>query len=206
MRPDSWFKNPTDGGVTRCVFKDNKILSPWSQFFWSMWRIKNAEVEHGLQIKYEKYRILWLKIITLLVLRCFLQAFWINLTASICQEKSIIYILISNYILMIIVNPFPWQGYGVESKQIMPFRKNLILLDQTTIEIAEKVLKIMKLAVKPYTDYLPRNDQPWRRATSLHRTPSHEPPLSYNSHPLTMTQQLKRLPTATRLLLRQGPI
>ena len=88
----------------------------------------------------------------------------------------------------------------------MPFRKNLILLDQTTIKIAEKVLKIMKLAVKPYTGYLPRNDQPWRRATSLHRTPSHEPPLSYNSHPLTMTQQLKRLPTATRLLFRQGPI
>ena len=108
MRPDSWFKNPTDGGVTRCVFKDNKILSPWSQFFWSMWRIKNAEVEHGLQIKYEKYRILWLKIVTLLVLRCFLQAFCINLTALFCQEKSRYYILISNYILMIIVNPFPW--------------------------------------------------------------------------------------------------
>ena len=72
-----------------------------------MWRIKNVEVEHGLQIKYEKYRILWLKIITLLVLRCFLQAFCINLTALFCQEKSRNYILISNYILMIIVNPFP---------------------------------------------------------------------------------------------------
>ena len=72
-----------------------------------MWRIKNVEVEHGLQIKYEKYRILWLKIITLLVLRCFLQALCINLTASICQEESSNYKLISNYMLMIIVNPFP---------------------------------------------------------------------------------------------------
>ena len=72
-----------------------------------MWRIKNVEVEHGLQIKYEKYRILWLKIITLLVLRCFLQAFCINLTASICQEENSNYKPISNFILMIIVNPFP---------------------------------------------------------------------------------------------------
>ena len=108
VRPNSRLKNPTDEGVTRCVFKDNKILSPYSQFFWSMWRIKNVEVEHGLQIKYEKYRILWLKIITLLVLRCFLQALCINLTASICQEESSNYKLISNYMLMIIVNPFPW--------------------------------------------------------------------------------------------------
>ena len=101
-------QKPDWRGATRCVFKDKKILSPYSQFFWSMWRIKNVEVEHGLQIKYEKYRILWLKIITLLVLRCFLQAFCINLTASICQEKSSNYKLISNYILMKIVNPFPW--------------------------------------------------------------------------------------------------
>ena len=108
VRPNSRFKNPTDGGVTRCVFKDKKILSPYSQIFWYMWRIKNVEVEHGLQIKYEKYRILWLKIITLLVLRCFLQALCINLTASICQEESSNYKLISNYMLMIIVNPFPW--------------------------------------------------------------------------------------------------
>ena len=101
-------QKPDWRGATRCVFKDKKILSPYSQFFWSMWRIKNVEVEHGLQIKYEKYRILWLKIITLLVLRCFLQAFCINLTALFCQEKSSNYKLISNYILMIIVNPFPW--------------------------------------------------------------------------------------------------
>ena len=101
-------QKPDWRGARRCVFKDKKILSPYSQFFWSMWRIKNVEVEHGLQIKYEKYRILWLKIITLLVLRCFLQALCINLTASICQEKSSKYKLISNYILMIIVNPFPW--------------------------------------------------------------------------------------------------
>ena len=72
-----------------------------------MWRIKNVEVEHGLQIKDEKYRKLWLKIITLLVLRCFLQALCINLTASICQEENSNYKPISNYILMIIVNPFP---------------------------------------------------------------------------------------------------
>ena len=139
MRPDSWFKNPTDGGVTRCVFKDNKILSPYSQFFWYMWRIKNVEVEHGLQIKDEKYRILWLKIITLRVLRCFLQAFCIHLTASICQEKSSNYMLIGKYILMIIVNPFPWWSHEVKKEQIMPFRKNLILLDQITTKIAEKV-------------------------------------------------------------------
>ena len=101
-------QKPDWRGATRCVFKDKKILSPYSQFFWSMWRIKNVEVEHGLQIKYEKYRILWLKIITLLVLRCFLQALCINLTALFCQEKSSNYKLISSYILMIIVNPFPW--------------------------------------------------------------------------------------------------
>ena len=101
-------QKPDWQGVTRCVFKDKKILSPYSQFFWSMWRIKNVEVEHGLQIKYEKYRILWLKIITLLVLRCFLQALCINLTALFCQEKSSNYKLLSSYILMIIVNPFPW--------------------------------------------------------------------------------------------------
>ena len=116
-----------------------KYLSPWSQFFWSMWRIKNVEVEHGLQIKDEKYRILWLKIITLLVLRCFLQAFCINLTALFCQEKSSNYMLISNYILMIIVNPFPWWSHEVKEEQIMLFRKNLILLDQITTKIAEKV-------------------------------------------------------------------
>ena len=51
----------------------------------------------------------------------------------------------------------------------------------------------------PYTGCLPRNDHLLRRATSRHRTPSHEPPRFYNSHPLTMTQQLKRVPTATRL-------
>ena len=79
-------QKPDWRGSRRCVFKDKKILSPYSQFFWSMWRIKNVEVEHGLQIKDEKYRKLWLKIITLLVLRCFLQALCINLTASICQE------------------------------------------------------------------------------------------------------------------------
>ena len=101
-------QKPDWRGARRCVFKDKKILSPYSQFFWSMWRIKNVEVEHGLQIKYEKYRILWLKIITLLVLRCFLQALCINLTASICQEESSNYKLISNYMLMIIVNPFRW--------------------------------------------------------------------------------------------------
>ena len=33
VRPNSRLKNPTDGGVTRCVFKDKKILSPYSQFF-----------------------------------------------------------------------------------------------------------------------------------------------------------------------------
>ena len=116
-----------------------KYLSPWSQFFWSMWRIKNVEVEHGLQIKDEKYRILWQKIITLLVLRCFLQALCINLTASICQEKSSNYKLISNYILMIIVNPFPWWSHEVKKEQIMLFRKNLILLDQITTKMAKKV-------------------------------------------------------------------
>ena len=139
MRPNSRLKNPTDGGVTRCVFKDNKILSPYSQFSWYMWRIKNVEVEHGLQIKYEKYRILWLKIITLLVLRCFLQALCINLTALFCQEKSSNYKLISNYILMIIVNPFPWWNHEVKKEQIMLFRKNLILLDQITTKMAKKV-------------------------------------------------------------------
>ena len=108
VRPHNRLKNPTDGGCNKMCFQRQKILSPYSQFFWSMWRIKNVEVEHGLQIKYEKYRILWLKIITLLVLRCFLQALCINLTASICQEKSSNYKLISSYILMIIVNPFPW--------------------------------------------------------------------------------------------------
>ena len=41
----------------------------------------------------------------------------------------------------------------------------------------------------PYTGCLPRNDHLFRRATSLHRTPSYEPPLSYNSHPLTMTHR-----------------
>ena len=101
-------QKPDWRGATRCVFKDKKILSPYSQFFWSMWRIKNVEVEHGLQIKDEKYRKLWLKIITLLVLRCFLQALCINLTASICQEENSNYKPISNFILMIIVNPFPW--------------------------------------------------------------------------------------------------
>ena len=101
-------QKPDWRGCNKMCFQRQKILSPYSQFFWSMWRIKNVEVEHGLQIKYEKYRILWLKIITLLVLRCFLQALCINLTALFCQEKSINYILISNYILMIIVNPFPW--------------------------------------------------------------------------------------------------
>ena len=58
----------------------------------------------------------------------------------------------------------------------------------------------------PYTGCLPRDDHLLRRATSLHRTPSHEPPLSYNSHPLTITQQLKRVPTATTLFFCQGPI
>ena len=108
VRPNSRLKNPTDGGCNKMCFQRQKILFPYSQFSWSMWRIKNVEVEHGLQIKYEKYRILWLKIITLLVLRCFLQALCINLTASTCQEKSNNCKLISSYILMIIVNPFPW--------------------------------------------------------------------------------------------------
>ena len=39
----------------------------------------------------------------------------------------------------------------------------------------------------PYTGCLPRNDHLLRRFSSVHRTASHEPPLSYNSHPLTMT-------------------
>ena len=47
------------------------------------------------------------------------------------------------------------------------------------------VIRLKRLP--PYTGCLPRNDHLFRRATSLHRTPSHEPPLSYNSHPLTMT-------------------
>ena len=58
----------------------------------------------------------------------------------------------------------------------------------------------------PYTGCLPRNDHLLWRVTPLHRTPTHEPPLSYNSHPLTMTQQLKRVPTATRLIFRQGTV
>ena len=99
-------QKPDWRGCNKMCFQ-RQILSPYSQFLWSMWRIKNLEVEHGLQIKYE-YRILWLKIITLLVLRCFPQALCINLTASICQEKSNNCKLISSYILMIIVNPFPW--------------------------------------------------------------------------------------------------
>ena len=101
-------QKPDWRGCNKMCFQRQKILFPYSQCFWSMWRIKNVEVEHGIQIKDEKYRILWLKIITLLVLRCFLQAFCINLTALFCQEKSSNYKLISNYILMIIVNPFPW--------------------------------------------------------------------------------------------------
>ena len=101
-------QKPDWRGCNKMCFQRQQNSLPLESIFWSMWRIKNAEVEHGLQIKYEKYRILWLKIITLLVLRCFLQAFCINLTALFCQEKSRNYILISNYILMIIVNPFPW--------------------------------------------------------------------------------------------------
>ena len=66
------------------------------------------------------------EIITLLLVRCFLQAFCINFTALICWKKS------SNYILM---------KFYCESISLIRScsRKNLIFLDQIIAKIAEKV-------------------------------------------------------------------
>ena len=66
------------------------------------------------------------EIITLLLVRCFLQAFCINFTALICWKKS------SDYILM---------KFYCESISLIRScsRKNLIFLDQIIAKIAEKV-------------------------------------------------------------------
>ena len=123
----NWANRPI-GSWSLCWF----VINPWSDEKMTVNIWKSHKLTLLLRYEFESNRcskehyISSNEIITLLLVRCFLQAFCINFTALICWKKS------SNYILM---------KFYCESISLIRScsRKNLIFLDQIIAKIAEKV-------------------------------------------------------------------